>query len=363
MKIVSIRREAFPKNSNLNSDNGPVSSLVAPDCVSQLSAWWFQNCSNMYIPDVSVPTECIPWEEYYDNIICTECEISEYDECLLEGVFSTEDCACLFFGICSSPGGGGEYDPNIADNIQTDTSIINNFPCLDSLLTQSLPNANQEAQKLLHNVFGVSIHTNLLFKIDWALDSLNTTSAYTTPGFAAFNQASSTLHFFDTIMLNPYVVRHASKEYLIATIYHESVHAYVKFRYQQWVFGQISDSTFLNEFPLFWPNYASPLNQTERIEHETLALSYTNTIANLIKLYYNPSANASLKNQVSTSLAWEGLRETTVWKFPGVDTCKINAQNIAARNTSMIYYYGGIGTGCPAQTVRYDSLGLSLPCN
>jgi len=301
------------------------------------------------------PDNCYWEEECETEVVCVE--VCDYN--------SSESCECQLYSIgCTGSGGGNSgYNPNDAENILVDTSIANNYPCLDSLL-QALPNANREAQRMLHDIFGVDIHTQLLFSIDTSLTSTNT-NAYTTPG-AGFVQTvgqNSVFFFFDTIMLSPFMITHSSREFLIGVIMHESIHAYINYRYNQYLNNQISSSTFINEFPIFW-SFAIPLDPAEELQHTHMAANYVTRISSIVNAFYNPLAPTAIRDRVSNSIAWEGLRDATAWKIPGlVDTCRVLRDNVAARNTHIVPFNMPAIGSCPAATVRYDSLGLSLPCN
>ncbi|MBL7702966.1 MAG: hypothetical protein JNM14_12000 [Ferruginibacter sp.] len=315
------------------------------------NCWWEEECETEEI--------CVFVEDDPDCL--GDCESScNYN--------ISESCECQLYNIGCTGGSGGSggnngYNPNDAESILIDTSIANNYPCLDSLL-QALPNANREAQRLLHDIFGVNIHSNLLFSIDTSLTSTNT-NAYTTPG-AGFVQTigqNSSFFFFDTIMLSPFMITNSSKEFLIGVIMHESIHAYINYRYNQYLNNQISSSTFISEFPIFW-SFSVPLDPAEELQHTHMAANYVTRISSIVNAFYNPLAPTAVRNRVSNSIAWEGLRDATPWKIPGpVDTCRVLRDNVAARNTHIVPFNMPAIGSCPAATVRYDSLSLSLPCN
>ncbi|MEI7471199.1 MAG: hypothetical protein WCJ85_03005 [Chitinophagaceae bacterium] len=297
------------------------------------------------------------------------CEQDIYTlECNCGGMtVSSEGCSWImeYYGD-EGDGGGDTYNPDQGSMIIIDTSISSHYPCLDSLL-QNFSDINITAQKIIDDIFGVHTKSNLTFAIDRSLDSLSIEDAYTLPGIGIkhlFNNGTDSFFSFrDTIMLNPYVVNRSTKEYLIATIFHEAIHAYINYRYSQYLAGFISTSTFINEFPIFWDFYQFPLLPSVQQEHELMALAYRDRISTIIKTYFNPSASTQLRNSVSDNLAWGGLNNTTAWRFPGfIDTCTVNNQSVSARNAYSTFIFPAT-SACSADTLNRNKLGLSLPCN
>lgn len=252
------------------------------------------------------------------------------------------------------------YNPNIAASITIDTSISNNYPCLTQLLTE-MPNCNAETQKILYNVFGRKTAINLHFEMDnnLALDTL--TDAYATDGSGHLVTVPSdtTYHYSDTIKINPFILQRASKEYLVGVLYHESFHAFLNWELYRMLNGETDSNYLKHHYPIFW---ASLFTNTYESFHEQMASNYTTSMANLIKLYYNPSAPDSIKNRVSNSIAWGGLEGTTAWRQPGRDTCRINSDNKAARNYPSPQTYSTTGCGSITKSAITD-LKLTSQCH
>ncbi len=293
------------------------------------------------------------------------CEQDIYTlECNCGGMtVSSEGCSWImeYYGDGGN-GGGNTYNPNVGENISVDTSISNNFPCLDTLL-QQMPNCNIEAQKILHNTFNVNTKINLHFQIDWSVSQNSLTDAETTPGTGTWNTPGGGVdtiwNYTDTIKLNPYTITNAAKEYLVSVIYHEAFHAYLNWQFYRMGAGEVDSTYIINRFPIFWTTY---FTSTYTSQHEQMASSYVNALAELVKLYYNPLAPDSIRNIVSNSLAWGGLEETTSWLQPGRDTCRINSDNQTARNYFNTQQYSSTTCGTIIKSAIND-LKLLSPCH
>jgi hypothetical protein len=264
----------------------------------------------------------------------------------------------------SSGGTNPPYDPNNAASIIIDSSISNNYPCLTNLL-QTIPNINKEAQLLLDSTFNVSSYVNLTFAIDPNL-GINNNPALTYPTSVQTIYAGGVSYFNDTIFINPYYVNNATKEFMVSVIYHEAIHAYINYQFYRYSVGEIADSNIIkSQFPIFWNQLSNTYALTGSIfpleHHEQMAQSYVNTIKNLVLPFYNPIASQALKDRVTSSLAWGGLRQTTTWRLPGKDTCQINSDLLTASraNQTTVYSSGS----CPQTVSDITMLKLSQPCN
>lgn len=259
-------------------------------------------------------------------------------------------------------GNGGGYNPNFGTMITLDTSITNNFPCLTNLL-MSMPFCNIDAQQFLYSTFGTKTAINLHFKIDWTYSPNSLDDAETTRGAGTWmtpNGIADTIwHYDDTILINPYILQTAAKEYLVGVLYHESLHAFINWQYFRLAAGEIDSNYIKNKFPIFWTNLQM---NSYNAQHEQMAATYVNTIAGLVKLNFNPSAPDSIQNRVSNSIAWGGLEETAAWRQPGRDTCRINRENQASRYSLLSQSYSTATCGTTI-TSAINDLKLSQPCH
>lgn len=255
------------------------------------------------------------------------------------------------------------FNPFNYDTIGIKNSIRDSFPCLFDLLKNGIFDPNLIAQVELYNVFNASQYINLKFDIDWSLDSTDDNAhEQLDPSGLTFDEDSSQLHFATTIYFNPNYIRNASKEAMVSTIFHESIHAYIRYMFAQYTRGLITSQYLAEHFPLHW-NWFQNSTPSNSQQHIQMANSYIGFIDSLTRVFYNPFAPSNIKNEVSNALAWRGLNKTTGWAIHP-DTCRARAIAWSAENTqkSLIQNYSP-GGACGNYDLPYnDSLKLSPPC-
>ncbi len=271
-------------------------------------------------------------------------------------------------GNCPPPTGGpgwvpiedqpGEYNPYQADEVIIDPSIKNYYPCvsriIDSLTNYS--NMNALAQVALHTVFGVNEKMHLTFKTNsgWTQSD---DDAGTKPDSSFVSESG----FYATIQLNPWVLKNSTEEYIASTIIHEAIHAYIDFKYYQYITNQIDSIEFKTLFPIYWPPnisggiYIPPGNLSQ---HKIMASNLVATMTNsLISTYPNASIPPELRDSIYRGLTWGGLQHTTAF-LSRSDTLAIKAINIIARDTSVHAPF--ILTGYPTPQYTYDAHNLNM---
>lgn len=256
-------------------------------------------------------------------------------------------------------GGGTNFDPYQAPEITISDSLRDSFPCLYHLLRDSLPNLNREAQMELFSNFNVSKKINLRFDIDWSMDSTNTIDAYTDYQ----SSGSDNYEFNALIRFNPFYIKNGTKEYTVSTIVHEAIHAYIGYMFDAYTRNVPGiDSNYLAQhFPIHW-NHFKKRPVGENLQHRLMAEHYVNTIQNITRLFYNPSADTATANKVSRALAWSGLGKTVHWKNLS-DSCDVKAMFWTARNINRSTSGYNFGNQCRTYNLHYfDSLKLSQPC-
>jgi len=107
--------------------------------------------------------------------------------------------------------GGGNGDSSTNKEI---IDSLKGYPCAQALVAK-LPSLKTDIANLIKNTFSVSDYVNVTFEPDKRL------IGSTTDG--RFNQVSGSSYI---IGLNPDVLKNASKEYILVTLYHEALHAY-----------------------------------------------------------------------------------------------------------------------------------------
>jgi hypothetical protein len=254
------------------------------------------------------------------------------------------------------------FNPYVADSVIIDTSITNNFQCFDSLL-RTVANANMLAQVILNNVFDVQVDVNLKFAIDWSLNSPDSAEAYTDNGNSILNSdTSGVLTYNSTIYFNPWVLSHASKEFLISSIYHEAIHAKIHFDFLRYQMHLIDSNYIKNHYSIFW-NMLTGNYSSVNYQHDIMAEGYINILKLYTLQYYNPTAPQNIKDSVSYALAWGGLMDTNKWKTKS-DTCNIIAINYAARDTTLTGPFNIQGTNCSTyNNINFSSLYLTNSCH
>ncbi len=227
------------------------------------------------------------------------------------------------------------FDPYFANQVIIDTSISNNFPCIKKIIDslESYSNINALAQVALKNVFGINQRLNLTIKANpiWGKQDIdgdtNADSSFVSSG-----------DFYGTIRLNPWVLKHATQEYIAATLIHEAIHAYIDFKYLEYRSNIIDSNTFKTLFPLYWPpkmSNGSFLPPGNNSQHNTMAANLIEIMTNPLKsLFPNQSITTILRDSIYHGLSWGGLGNTAVFSTRS-DSLSIRAINAMSRDTSI----------------------------
>ncbi len=269
-----------------------------------------------------------------------------------------------------------EYD----DTIGIGNGLENVYPCMASFIRDSFANINSDphsnvnylAQLAGADVFGDSAYMHLTFDTSTVLTHQGQAAAGTFDTLIAIDPSGNT-HFYATIKFNGWYLRNGTREYKVARILHEVMHAIFGLRwkqYQVWLNtnphqGTI-DSNFIKEhFPINWywmTQQNVPL--TELQDHEIMATDYASFFTSIGSKFYNPAAPSYIRDTVLKALGYGGLRATSAWKMLpsfGIDTCKYRNINLTAAESF-------IGTtnvsGCASFTTHFaDSLKMRSGCN
>lgn len=180
-------------------------------------------------------------------------------------------------------------------------TILNNVtdPCISQQVNNAISESmTNEISTLIKNIYNVSDNINLTIDqvnyLDGSVDAI--ADGYTTP--------TGSLNI--DISFNGNTIPYSSQEYIMATLYHEFLHAILFHR------GIISGN-----------------------QHEPIATGYINILANALREHF---PNLSVID--ATRLAWGGLQETTAWSnLSSSEQASIIATNNAYRNRQS-------GTGC-----------------
>jgi hypothetical protein len=226
------------------------------------------------------------------------------------------------------------YNPYIADNVIIDTSITNNFPCLVKIIDtiSTFGNLNQQAQVALSQVFRVNqkIHLKLIIE-----DTLRGTSvsAKTNRKVSLLTQAQfDDGHFGALMSINPDMLENATKEYIITTIVHEAMHAYIDYIYTEYNAGRVDSNYIKQHFPIFWGRVQR--SPSEISQHNNMALNWVQHIVEPLYAFTNNEIDSLKKDEIYNALGWAGLEETDVFTTR-IDKCNILAINKVSRNKNI----------------------------
>jgi len=247
------------------------------------------------------------------------------------------------------------FDPYRYDSVKIADEIEDSFPCIAQLLREDLYDVNKLTQIGMHDIFTVNQYNHTYFQLDQRLCGTNISGATNeNPTRIMLNGQQ---HFIDTISLNPCWLRQASRESIVATIVHETIHAYILWcfsdyqRYQGYQQGWTIDSNYLRDnFSIYWAKYKNrPWDAG--FQHQVIADKYLTYMASVIYTWGNSDAPASLRQWVAKQLAASGLQSTSAWgSATGLtDTCTIN----------QVVYWGKKFHHSPGTAVGY---GGGTPC-
>ena len=255
-----------------------------------------------------------------------------------------------------------EYD----DTIGYSSGLQSIYPNMYHLIHDSLPNANYLAQLAGASVFGDSVYMHLTFDTSTTATLEGQAGATTTNTNVTIDPAGNT-HYFATIKFNGWYLRNATKEYKVARVLHEVMHAIFGLRWGQYLVwlqdhSKGVDSFYIkSKFPIYWKylnNQAVGLSELQ--EHEIMGSDYSSFFTTIGSQFYNKSAPSYIRDTVLKALGYGGLRQTTVWKMLpslGIDTCKYRNINLTA-SESLIGTYNV--SGCASFTTHFaDSLKLT----
>lgn len=214
--------------------------------------------------------------------------------------------------------GGGSPSAN-----QTIIDSLQGYPCAQGILAQ-LPGLNNTAKTILQNVFGVDSLVNIVFVADSTLPQ--NVNAQTQVSTMQYNPSSG--YFKIRVRMNPWVLKNSSKEFIIKTMFHESIHAYINYQWKKYENGLLDSTSFKLMFPKIWGYKKTPY--TNLAQHTEIAHSYVGHIMSIVKSY-----NSQIADSTNKGISWSGLYETQAWKNLGSDTIQLNRLRTAARNGTM----------------------------
>lgn len=348
----------FPNGGRTAS---PSSRMVYPDCYNVIYA---QEQVIFHLD------ENMPGGGYFDGdggggdggFICVGCSWEDTNPCNLDPMAPQEPCYDDWQPVENAQ--PEPFNPYNADSVRITDVIRDSFPCLYSFLKDSLPNANMIAQIAANDIFRDSAYMHFTFDTSGTATTNTQATGQTKTKFARIGP-DGRWHYSATIRLNPWHLKHASREIMIATIIHECMHAIFEMRW--WQYQEPSppiDSTFLKDhFPSHW-SYLTNRPFTQSQQHQVMATDYFTKFEELMRPWFNPNATTAVRDTVIKALGYGGLYDSDAWKMlpsMGMDTCKYKGINIVGEQAGT----GSIApTGCTGHNYHYaNDLMMRPSCN
>jgi len=211
----------------------------------------------------------------------------------------------MFTTYC--PTGGDPTDGAVQEIYQTNEvysnqSIIDSllgYPCAQNIL-KNLPDLNDFTDSMLNVVFGLNDDVDLKFRVSTRL-----TSSSQPNGETNHLGIVNGIHQLQ-IELNPWVLEHASQDFIARLMMHEGIHAMIQYEYEKYSSGLIDSTTFKSLYPLVWQYSRGNLALAEHIQ---ISEAYVSSMAHALR-----SFNPALDIWKSTALAWAGLQDTGAYQ-------------------------------------------------
>ncbi|UWX60622.1 hypothetical protein N0B40_19820 [Chryseobacterium oranimense] len=209
---------------------------------------------------------------------------------------------CLPYENClNHEGGGGEGGGQGPEPASPNQDIINelkDYPCAQDLVKQ-LPDLKNDIAVAMKGIFNNNKDYNIIFKAKSGLGIVDGTT------FSSFSTEFGT--FKATINLNDDVLRNATKEYILVTMYHEVIHAYLD--YEKFKLG---DTAFQEQYPSVVVGYdyaadGTMVNRYTFIEGHQQLGTFLTTLQNIVSNY-----NPSLPTETVKAIAKAGITTMTI---------------------------------------------------
>lgn len=279
------------ESNKLKAENAKKTSLsknASSDCSEPPLEYWANAVPPINVPEGSVCTvyytitrmydgECLVAIEYnytgHYCSLCTSCAVSS------NGGGDNSGGSSGSSGGNPGYGGGGGGDGGSFDI----THELTDYPCAESLL-QALPNLNNNIADILNEYFVGSESFNIHFKA--ALLPVNIAGEYRV--VTQFGEDN-------LIVLNSSMLNTSSKEFILATMYHEVIHAYL---FQEKMrLGSV-------QFAITYPNW-NEYSVDGRLKYTTGHANMSNFVNDLADAIQ--SFNPSLPRPEAVTLAKGGI--------------------------------------------------------
>lgn len=178
----------------------------------------------------------------------------------------------------------------VDDNIEVDPSL-DPYPCARDVIQNNFITSDNIMTQFIIGVFNANPNVNLTIQAGPLVGQAGTHSAQVSGAGNAFQ------NFNSTITLNQDRLN-CSKDYILATLLHEGLHA---FYFAAYINNQGSNT--------YVPPMFGPLSANEHDQHVSMANLYVHTMASILM-----EANNILSSSHAQALAWEGLQGTPAWE-------------------------------------------------
>jgi len=203
---------------------------------------------------------------------------------------------CGTQGSGGSGGGGYSYPQNSNQDIIT--TYLQSYPCAQSI-AQQLPNLQNDIGAAMRQIFDNNKKYNITFK---PKTGLGTTDGETSATYSnEFNNFNAVINLNDQVLLN------ATKEYILVTMYHEVIHAFLK--YENFRLG---DTAFHDQYPgvIVGYDYAANgviINRYTFMPNHQQLIPFLTTLQNIISQY-----NPNLPHDTVVAMARAGITTLTI---------------------------------------------------
>ena len=277
---------------------------------------------------------------------------------------------------CSSPGWHNRgitdpftYHPEIYDTIGIANYMQDSFPCTYNLLNTELPNLNYIAQLAGANIFNDPVYTHLQFDTLKVSKVFSDSAAWTEIISPAQEDDGGFIHFTAIIHLDPWYLRHATKEGLIVIILHETMHAILRFRfaqYEKWKqnhVGPIDSFFMIAHYPIYWEHFvAHGIPPGSELDHEIMGRDLVDSCSKILRPFFNPAVSSALRDSIIKALFIGSINQTSYFNsFDSAHRCRYYQTYLAA----ITQWTGGMTIDdCDSVNIHYsDSLKLTPNCN
>lgn len=213
-------------------------------------------------------------------------------------------------GTGNGGGNSGNGGNNPSDPKDIKINELKDFPCAYQLV-QQLPNLGNSIGDMMKSVFQNNNDVNLKFRPKSGLGIVDGTTFVSYTDMGTFNA---------TININEDILKNATKEYILVTLYHEVLHAFLG--YEKYRLG---DEAFYDQYPsvvvgVEYDASGVAINRYTFLPDHGQLGPYLNDLQDIL-LAYNPS----LPPEVASAMAKAGITKLTP---------KESALNSAERDTS-----------------------------